>query len=104
MLIIFPDTDECLEEGGLNGHHCHLNTKCVNTIGSYVCECLPGYKRVNKFNCAELDECSTGEHNCDVNADCINTQGSYHCLCKEGYTGDGYTCKRTIALHKIQDV
>ncbi|XP_022912486.1 protein kinase C-binding protein NELL1-like isoform X2 [Onthophagus taurus] len=87
------DIDECLEEGGLHGHHCHLNTKCVNIIGSYECECLPGYKRVDKFNCAELDECSSGKHECDVNANCINTQGSYHCVCRDGYIGDGRNCR-----------
>lgn len=88
------DINECQQEGGLEGHHCHQNTRCVNTPGSYTCECLAGYRRVDKFNCAELDECSSGEHNCDINADCINTQGSYHCVCKEGYTGDGYSCQR----------
>ncbi|CAH1159443.1 unnamed protein product [Phaedon cochleariae] len=88
-----PDVDECQQEGGLEGHHCHQNTKCVNTPGSYICECLPGYRRIDKFNCAELDECSSGEHNCDVNAECINTKGSYHCVCKEGYSGDGYSCQ-----------
>ncbi|CAG9836101.1 unnamed protein product [Diabrotica balteata] len=97
-----PDIDECQQEGGLYGHHCHQNTKCVNTPGSYVCECLSGYRRIDKFNCAELDECSTGEHNCDVNAECINTQGTIcrqkclnggicsspgKCTCPNGYTG-----------------
>lgn len=94
IVCIISDIDECQQEGGLNGHHCHSNTKCVNTVGSYVCECLPGYRRVDKFNCAEIDECSSGDHKCDVHADCINTQGSYHCVCKEGYMGDGYSCKR----------
>ncbi|CAH1106288.1 unnamed protein product [Psylliodes chrysocephalus] len=94
-----PDTNECDREGGLDGHHCHQNTICVNTPGSYLCQCLPGYRRIDRFNCAELDECSTGEHNCDVNAECINTQGSYHCVCKEGYTGDGYTCQ-PVCKHK----
>lgn len=87
--------DECQHEGDLNGHHCHSNTRCVNTPGSYICECLPGYRRVDKFNCAEVDECSTNEHNCDLNADCINTLGSYRCVCHQGYTGDGYSCQRT---------
>ncbi|XP_023014295.1 protein kinase C-binding protein NELL1 isoform X2 [Leptinotarsa decemlineata] len=87
------DIDECQQEGGLDGHHCHQNTRCVNIPGSYECECLPGYRRIDKFNCAELDECSTGEHNCDVNAECINSEGSYHCVCKDGYTGDGYSCQ-----------
>ncbi|XP_035919925.1 protein kinase C-binding protein NELL1-like isoform X4 [Anopheles stephensi] len=87
------DVDECTQQGGLNGNHCHLNTRCVNTFGSYICECLPGYRRQDKFNCVEMDECKSGDHNCHENADCINTLGSYHCQCKEGYTGNGRDCK-----------
>ncbi|XP_060531574.1 protein kinase C-binding protein NELL1-like isoform X2 [Cylas formicarius] len=87
------DIDECQQEGGHEGHHCHANTRCVNTNGSYECECLEGYVRVDRFNCAELDECSTGAHNCDAYADCVNTKGSYRCQCREGYVGDGYKCR-----------
>ncbi|KOC65305.1 Protein kinase C-binding protein NELL1, partial [Habropoda laboriosa] len=87
------DVDECKQQGGSEGHHCNANTKCVNVVGSYTCECLPGYHRVDKFNCAELDECATGHHACDEHATCVNTAGSYYCICKDGYTGDGYTCK-----------
>ncbi|XP_017893222.2 LOW QUALITY PROTEIN: protein kinase C-binding protein NELL1-like [Ceratina calcarata] len=87
------DVDECKQQGGSEGHHCNANTKCVNVIGSYTCECLPGYHRVDKFNCAELDECATGHHACDEHATCVNTAGSYYCICKDGYTGDGYACK-----------
>lgn len=90
----FSDIDECKEEGGLEGHHCHSNTKCVNTPGSYVCECLPGYKQLDKFNCVEHDECDSGDHMCHENALCINTLGSYHCECLPGYEGDGYSCER----------
>ncbi|XP_043801480.1 protein kinase C-binding protein NELL1-like isoform X1 [Apis laboriosa] len=87
------DIDECKQQGGSEGHHCNANTKCVNVNGSYTCECLPGYHRVDKFNCAELDECATGHHACDEHATCVNTAGSYYCICEDGYTGDGYTCK-----------
>lgn len=90
------DVDECKQQGGSNGHYCNANTKCVNVIGSYTCECLPGYYRMDKFNCAELDECATGQHLCDEHATCVNTNGSYYCICKDGYTGDGFTCKRTV--------
>uniref|UniRef100_A0A182MN14 EGF-like domain-containing protein n=1 Tax=Anopheles culicifacies TaxID=139723 RepID=A0A182MN14_9DIPT len=95
------NVDECTQQGGLNGNHCHLNTRCVNTFGSYICECLPGYRRQDKFNCVEMDECKSGEHNCHENADCINTLGSYHCQCKEGYTGNGRDCKRTSASARL---
>ncbi|BES99222.1 protein kinase c-Hypothetical protein protein [Nesidiocoris tenuis] len=86
------DINECLMEGGLEGHHCHSNSKCVNTRGGYECECLPGHRRVDRFNCAEVDECVSGAHECHRNATCVNTQGSYHCICSDGYTGDGYNC------------
>lgn len=93
----YLDVDECKQQGGSDGHHCNANTRCVNVVGSYTCECLPGYHRVDKFNCAELDECATGHHQCDEHATCVNTAGSYYCICKDGYTGDGYTCKRTVS-------
>lgn len=54
-LINFTDVDECQEAGGLNGHHCHSNTRCVNVVGGYVCQCLPGYTRRDKFNCVEVN-------------------------------------------------
>lgn len=76
----------------MNGHHCNMNTNCLNVYGSYECECLPGYKRTDKWNCAEIDECSTGQHECDEHAICINTAGSYNCTCKPGYSGDGRHC------------
>lgn len=92
----YIDVDECQSEGGLEGHHCHSNTRCVNTPGSYVCQCLEGYRRVDKFNCAEVDECTTGSHRCHEAATCRNTAGSYHCQCADGYAGDGFNCQREL--------
>lgn len=59
-----------------------------------MCECVAGYRRLDKFNCVEVDECKSGEHSCHEHADCSNTAGSYHCRCQPGYEGDGYDCKR----------
>lgn len=93
-VTIYLDVDECEQRGGETGHYCHSNTKCVNSLGSYTCECLPGYRRLDKFNCVELDECTSGKHSCDSHAVCINTLGSYHCQCQDGYSGDGFKCER----------
>lgn len=93
-VTISLDVDECKQRGGETGHYCHSNTKCVNSLGSYTCECLPGYRRLDKFNCVELDECTSGKHSCDSHAVCINTLGSYHCQCQDGYSGDGFKCER----------
>lgn len=48
------DVDECQVAGDVNGHHCHSNTRCVNVVGGYVCQCLSGYTRRDKFNCVEV--------------------------------------------------
>jgi hypothetical protein len=42
------DINECIDPE-LN--KCDRNSYCVNTIGSYKCRCLPGYKKANLFSC-----------------------------------------------------
>ncbi len=34
-----PDVDECLE----SIHNCDANANCINTAGSFGCECHHGY-------------------------------------------------------------
>ena len=47
--MLCVDIDECLETAqvGLNLCASDRNTNCMNTNGSYVCSCVPGYVRVN---------------------------------------------------------
>lgn len=87
---VCEDVDECLKEGGFDGHHCQASsTRCANTPGGYRCDCLPGFARIDAFSCAEVDECATGQHDCHRLARCANTPGSYECRCPAGYRGDG---------------
>lgn len=57
------DVDECLQEATclpedtgmetecqINSNRCSIHAECINTIGSYECECRPGYQG-NGINC-----------------------------------------------------
>eukprot|EP00794_Sanderia_malayensis_P016185 gene16185-17812_t len=45
------DIDECKLEGQL--YPCHANAQCINTMGSYHCVCLPGF-RGNGIQCDSI--------------------------------------------------
>ena len=45
-IVIITDVDECLDNNGSCSHD------CINTEGSYYCECPAGYTlQPNKRNC-----------------------------------------------------
>ncbi|XP_075056979.1 nephronectin isoform X3 [Mixophyes fleayi] len=85
------DVDECATGKAV----CPRFRKCVNTFGSYICKCNPGYDLVHahgKYQCFDIDECYTGQYQCSNYARCYNTPGSYKCKCNEGYRGNGADC------------
>ncbi|KAJ8036655.1 Adhesion G protein-coupled receptor E2 [Holothuria leucospilota] len=83
-----PDLDECLSPL-LNS--CHQLANCINTIGSYRCECKIGYQG-NGQKCNDIDECVISPFFCHPLFDCRNTDGSYICACPEGFEGNGDDC------------
>lgn len=62
--------------------------QCVNTIGSYRCECFSGFRMNENGQCIDINECDM-ENNanirCPKTANCINTAGSYKCICPDGH-------------------
>ncbi|KAM9367882.1 fibrillin-2 [Phaethornis superciliosus] len=73
------DVNECLESPGIcsNGH-------CINTDGSFRCECPMGYNLdYTGMHCIDTDECSIG--NPCGNGTCTNLIGSFECNCHEGF-------------------
>ncbi|XP_026215826.1 LOW QUALITY PROTEIN: CD97 antigen [Anabas testudineus] len=82
------DMDECKELP----KPCADNAVCLNTNGSYYCQCLSGYHNSRGgFNftvdgqCLDINECTDHNNICGHVAICINLIGSYSCICKSGY-------------------
>ena len=111
------DIDECLKQY----HNCNENALCTDIIGSFECDCLPGYMG-NGVNCTsklfslavmiihinffstvytDIDECTTGTHNCDMNALCTDTDGSFNCTCNSGYEGNGTLCLSKFIIRTL---
>ncbi|KAG8039052.1 hypothetical protein G9C98_003359 [Cotesia typhae] len=116
------DVNECdeVEEA------CSSNEECVNTIGSYTCNCRIGFRRDNLTQaCVDINECQLLENDCLPTQRCDNTLGSYNCVrflpCGTGYTlnaateicedddecllgthdcGEGYHCRNTLGSYR----
>ncbi|KAG7237259.1 hypothetical protein INR49_032592 [Caranx melampygus] len=65
---------------------CEGKGRCINSYGSYTCQCHSGYSQVitqNRKFCQDINECSM-PNKCQ-NGKCVNTEGSYTCECSSGY-------------------
>ncbi|XP_016101547.1 fibrillin-2b [Sinocyclocheilus grahami] len=82
------DMNECVENPGICG-----NGQCINTDGSFRCECPFGYNLdYTGINCVDTDECSIG--NPCGNGTCSNVPGGFECSCQEGFEpGPMMTCE-----------
>ena len=74
------DDDECSVANGGCQH------TCTNSMGSYACQCLPGYQALDDLStaCLDINECAGqngNEENGGCESECFNTGGSYFCRC-----------------------
>uniref|UniRef100_A0A8B9LZJ9 Fibrillin 2 n=1 Tax=Astyanax mexicanus TaxID=7994 RepID=A0A8B9LZJ9_ASTMX len=73
------NVNECVENPGI----CH-NGHCINTDGSFRCECPMGYTlNYTGVHCVDVDECAVG--NPCGNGTCTNVIGGFECNCEEGF-------------------
>ena len=79
----------------LGTHACSELAQCTDTIGSYRCQCAPGFLGDGHMKCMDLDECLYGFHDCGVGsvANCVNIPGSFFCRCDTGWSGDAKKCE-----------
>ncbi|XP_054439323.1 fibrillin-3 [Pteronotus mesoamericanus] len=82
------DVNECAENPGICA-----NGLCVNTDGSFRCECPFGYSLDSTgISCVDTDECSTA-HPCGEGT-CTNIVGGFECACADGFEpGPMMTCE-----------
>ncbi|KAM8841981.1 adhesion G protein-coupled receptor E5-like [Synchiropus picturatus] len=83
------DIDECKEDV----EQCGIDAVCINTRGSFYCQCKQGYQNLKgpinftaqDGQCKDLNECLV-EGICGQFAACGNLIGSYMCSCISGFT------------------
>ncbi|VDL61324.1 unnamed protein product [Hymenolepis diminuta] len=83
------DINEC--EGEL-GTYARCTQRCINTLGSYECECEPGYELgPDGYACFKVDSITE----CKDGVNCIHGVCSEgECICRSGFTGE--KCERDI--------
>ncbi|XP_042168106.1 adhesion G protein-coupled receptor E1 [Oncorhynchus tshawytscha] len=73
------DLDEC--QGKLQV--CTSNAICLNTIGSFNCQCQPGFRfSAYAGHCEDINECSdSNSYECPVISYCTNTMILFYVSC-----------------------
>ncbi|XP_054463957.1 adhesion G protein-coupled receptor E2 [Anoplopoma fimbria] len=106
------DFDECEVDESDEIGPCGEDALCLNTIGSFYCQCANGYKSSTgalnfsadtSTECQDINECLEDKDICGLNARCFNSIPNYSCICDDGFMsttgmesfrhGDNVTCR-----------
>lgn len=117
IFLISLDINECERAS-----YCQQG-RCINTMGSYRCECQKGYTLFSGRRCqgmsfhtfyitqililvlvllftflhsvSDIDECALERSLCQPHGVCENRPGGYVCVCNDGYelSEDKHSCE-----------
>lgn len=117
IFLISLDINECERAS-----YCQQG-RCINTMGSYHCDCQKGYKPILGRRCqgmsfhtfyitqililvlvllftflhsvSDIDECALERSLCQPHGVCENRPGGYVCVCNDGYklSDDKHSCE-----------
>ena len=100
MHYYYLDINECEDNNG------GCSQLCINTIGSYYCNCNTGYHFIDnstticigRYSCEkylmcqlcflDTNECLSNNGGCEQV--CTNTNGTFYCTCNHGYNGSEF--------------
>lgn len=94
------DRNECLNAAGI--HVCAgLNMQCINTLGSYICRCRPGFTRENqRDSCVDINECDLYTP-CNTSiSTCVNLPGRYYCQCLISQSNDEQCVPKNVCAEQ----
>jgi hypothetical protein len=88
------DIDECVELPDFD--LCGFHTRCKNTIGSFECECEPGYQGNPKT------ECTRKYQNCELDSQCASNYQcrAGFCECLPPFVSENNACHNPCRFHQ----
>jgi len=76
--------------------------ECINTDGSYRCECPAGYVLDSTGKkCVDENECKINVNICG-NGTCTNLQGGFECICADGFAPGPTQVNKTVFYNLLQ--
>ena len=96
--------DECQRERS----PCGRRAVCVNTPGSFTCQCRGGGNRIwsaEARRCKKVNPCRTNSTLCGEGGKCHMIRGGYTCQCSDGYAKaeDGKSCVAKSGCEMVRE-
>ena len=72
--MVTNNVDEC----ATGEHNCLSSEYCIDSVGSYECECREGYDELENGTCLDQNECALNSTICEPLL-CVNVPGDFFC-------------------------